>query len=118
VQAGAVAPKRFRRCGPGEIHPELADYVGAYDSPELGESHVITMSGDHLEVRLESPLRRLVWRRLKCCGPDIFVAPIDGEPSMTNVSVRFERDSHGQICALSYTINRAARTRFIRRSHC
>lgn len=82
------------------------DYIGDYISEELGECHRVHWGDGELFVGLPSPLRSLLWRRLMRRIDDVFTAEIPGEPSASNVTVRFVRDAKGCVCELTYALNR------------
>lgn len=99
-----AGPGTFR--APDDSEVDLSEYEGRYLQPELEEIHVISRTENGLTVSLPSPVRRLVWNDLICIRGDLFVARVDGEPSCTNVTIRFLRDASNEISGLSYSINR------------
>jgi CubicO group peptidase (beta-lactamase class C family) len=120
-RSGCEAPRLLRRVAePGafresdESSASLAEYEGHYLQPELAETHIVRRDGNGLSVTLPSPIRRLVWKDLVRIEGDLFVAPVDGEPSCTNVIVRFLRDASNEISGLSCSINRCRNVVFQR----
>ena len=89
-------------------------FAGRFVSDVLQEYHSVLAHDGYLEIELESPLRSLVWRRLVPVAGDLFTSVIDGEPSMTNVQVRFERDGTGEVTGFCYYLSRCRRVRFSR----
>jgi len=51
-------------------------------------------------------MRDLVWGELTPVAGDLFVAIIEGEPSCTNVTVKFLRDGQGRVNGFSCSVNR------------
>jgi CubicO group peptidase (beta-lactamase class C family) len=112
-RTGCAPARRLQRvAGPGAFRAsddagdDLSVYEGRYLQPELEEIHVISRTENGLKVSLPSPMRRLVWNDLVRIRGDFFVAQVEGEPSCTNVTVRFLRDGSGGVSGLSYSINR------------
>ncbi len=85
---------------------DLAPYAGAYHNDLLGETHLVEMVDGTLEVRLASALRKLMWRRLRPRGDDLFSAVIPGDDSDTDVSLLFRRDATGAITGFAYNLSR------------
>jgi CubicO group peptidase (beta-lactamase class C family) len=112
-RTGCEPPRRLQRVAgpgafraPGAAESDLAAYAGRYHASDLEETHVVCCDERGLTVTLPSPMRRLVWKDLVRVGGDLFVAQVEGEPSCTNVTVRFLRGGSGGVTALSYSINR------------
>lgn len=112
-RTGCELPRSLQRvAGPGafrapdDAEADLAEYAGRYHQPDLEETHVVRCAEHGLTVALPSPMRRLVWKELVRVGGDLFVARVEGEPSCTNVTLRFLRDGSGGVTGLSYSINR------------
>jgi len=80
--------------------------VGRYRLHGLNETHVVSLRNGRLRIEIPGPLRNLVWGDLTPVAGDLFVAPVEGEPSCTNVTVKFLRNDRGAVAALSYSINR------------
>lgn len=85
---------------------DFASFTGCYRNGGLEEDHEIRLLDGKLKVTIPSPLRDLVWGELTPVAGDLFVALIEGEPSCTNVTVKFLRDQHGRVESLSYSLNR------------
>jgi D-alanyl-D-alanine carboxypeptidase len=92
----------------------LSDYVGAYRSALLGETHYVEQGPEGLEISLKSRMRALLWRALKPRGQDLFSAVIAGEPSDTDVTIIFRRDSEGRTIGFDYNLSRTRGVRFER----
>lgn len=121
LRLGCEAPRRLLRTEdprtkPAEAPGDLDEFVGRYVCDEIAEQHETYLRDNALHVQIASPLRNLVWDELARVGGDFFVALIGGEPSCTNVAVRFLRDRHGAVAGLSYSINRCHDVRFHKRS--
>lgn len=85
----------------------LEDLTGAYRSPLLGETHYVRIAaGGELEITLDSSLRRLSWRKCTHRAKDVFTADVRGEPTQTNLTVRFVRDGKGTVSGMTYTTYR------------
>lgn len=115
ITSGPLPPRHFQHCVPGTLRFAPADYTGCYGSEILGETHIVSEAADGLEVRLANPFRQLLWRRLIPCSPAVFIAPIEGEPSCTNVTLHFERGPDGRVVSFRCNINRAFGMQFMRR---
>jgi len=85
---------------------KLKTLAGSYYSDELKETHDVNLQEGHLHVKIPCPVRRLEWEKLVPVSGDLFGAMIAGEPSCTNVAVRFLRDTNGVCRGLRYSINR------------
>ena len=59
-------------------------------------------------------MRPLLWSRLVRRTDYVFTAPIDGEPSETNVTLRFVTDPSGAVSGFDYTLSRVYGLRFER----
>jgi CubicO group peptidase (beta-lactamase class C family) len=92
----------------------MHEFAGRFVSDVLQECHSVLAHDGYLEIELESPLRSLVWRTLVPVAGDLFTSVIDGEPSMTNVQVRFERDRTGTVTGFCYYLSRCKCVRFAR----
>lgn len=93
------------RSDSGAVPIDPATYMGRYYHAGLQESHLISWSEDALEVSLPGPLRTLVWKKLLPVSENLFIASVEGEPSCTNVTVRFLREG-SRIIGLTYNLNR------------
>lgn len=82
------------------------EFCGRYYHDCLEEVHAVTAADGGLNIQIASPIRNLAWNRLAQVVGDLFVAPIDGEPSCTNVTVKFFRDRDGKVCSMSCSLNR------------
>jgi len=103
VTFGNGPPVSFIRWLPRDRPVVTAHYEGRYRSQLLGETHVVSAIHDGgLEVALDSPLRRLSWRTLKPLEPDWFCAPIATEPSLSNLTLHFQRDAFGRVTGFRY----------------
>jgi CubicO group peptidase (beta-lactamase class C family) len=123
---GASPPRRFRRIptdprsgavvAPPAPATEPDEYAGRYRSDELGEEMIVTAARDRgaLDVRLQSPLRTLLWRELRPVAGDLFHAVIPGCPTVTNVSALFRRAADGRVSALLHQTSRAGVVTFER----
>lgn len=87
-------------------------YVGTYLCPTLGERHEILWNGKELAVSTGAAVRPLLWSRLVRRTDAVFTAPIDGEPSETNVTLRFLSAPDGAITGFDYTLSRVYGLRF------
>jgi hypothetical protein len=92
----------------------LADYAGAYRNELMGEIHHVRFDGGALAVTLASPVRALLWGRLKPRGGGLFSAVIPGEPSDTDVTLQFQRGSDGGVASFDYNLSRNRGVRFTR----
>jgi CubicO group peptidase (beta-lactamase class C family) len=109
------APVIFRRWQDIAVEQTLAQFVGAYYSSLLGETHYIAVAADgSLEISLSSALRQLAWRKLRWRARDLFTAEIPGESSQSNVVVRFMRDPVDRITGLRYSTYRCRDLSFAR----
>ncbi len=107
VQFGALPKCVFQPVAPEPLHVDTPDdYVGEYVSDELGECHRVRWENNDLVVELSSPLRTLLWRSLSRRIGDVFTAEIPGEPSASNVTVRFVRGPNGSVHELAYALSR------------
>jgi CubicO group peptidase (beta-lactamase class C family) len=107
-----LQPVADPRLAPRPNPAGLYEYTGRYFSDELQETHELTVQDGFLHVHIPSPTRDLVWSKLvPVCG-DLFGALIDGEPSCSNVAVRFLRDENSSCTGLSYSISRCTDVRF------
>ena len=96
------------------VAPDVADALaGCYHSSELGEYFHVLRDADGAYVQGANTCRPLLWRRLKQVAPDLFVCLVDGEPSVTNVVVRVEREN-GRVQACLFSLNRVFNLRFDR----
>ena len=91
---------------PGSPPTDFVTFAGRYYHEGFEEVHEVSLHNDKLRVDIPSPLRDLVWDELTPVAGDLFVALIEGEPSCTNVTVKFLRDGKGRVTALSYSLNR------------
>lgn len=110
---GALQPVRLARCGDA-LPIDPSRYVGVYRCPTLGERHEITWNGKELVVSTGSAVRPLLWSRLVRRVGEVFTAPIDGEPSETNVTLRFLTSPKGAVTGFDYTLSRVYGLRFER----
>jgi D-aminopeptidase len=99
------------KCGDA-LPVDPSSYVGIYRCPALGERHEITWNGKELIVSTGSPMRPLLWSRLKRRTDSVFTAPIEGEPSETNVTLRFLTNPNGTVAGFDYTLSRVYGLRF------
>ena len=91
---------------PAAPPPDWETFAGRYHLDGLDETHVVGLQNGRLRVEIPGPLRNLVWGDLTPVAGDLFVALVEGEPSCTNVTVKFLRNETGAVTALSYSINR------------
>jgi len=101
------------KCGDA-LPVDPSRYVGIYRCPTLGERHDITWNGKELIVSTGSAMRPLLWSRLVRRTDRVFTAPIDGEPSETNVTLRFLAGPDGVVTGFDYTLSRVYGLRFER----
>ena len=99
------------KCGDA-LPVDPSRYIGIYRCPTLGERHEITWNGKELIVSTGSPMRPLLWSRLVRRTDSVFTAPIDGEPSETNVTLRFLTSPNGAVTGFDYTLSRVYGLRF------
>jgi CubicO group peptidase (beta-lactamase class C family) len=86
--------------------PDFASFTGIYRNSGLQEEHEVSLLDGKLQIAIPGPLRKLVWGELSPVVGDLFVALVEGEPSCTNVTVKFLRDEKGWVEALSYSLSR------------
>lgn len=103
---GALAPDTFEKCEAPLAIADPSRYTGTYRSRVLGEHHTIAWDGKNLRVSTGSPLRPLVWSRLSRRAGEVFTAPIDSEPSESNVTLKFTIGSDGKASGFEYNISR------------
>jgi CubicO group peptidase (beta-lactamase class C family) len=114
LHEGAICD-RFVRCADRPLTVEAPQrYVGSYVSRLLGERHSVEWDGSNLRVSTGSVLRPLVWSRLARRLGDVFTAPIDSEPSETNVTLKFLSNARGEIAGFECSLNRVHRLLFER----
>jgi CubicO group peptidase (beta-lactamase class C family) len=101
-----LSPVTDPRTEPAALPTDFENLVGYYRLEGLEEAHEICLQNGRLHVAIPGPLRKLVWGDLTAVAGDLFVALVDGEPSCTNVTVKFLRNKRGAVAALSYSINR------------
>jgi len=101
------------KCGDA-LPVDPSRYVGVYRCPTLGERHDITWNGKEFVVSTGSAMRPLLWSRLVRRTDSVFTAPIDGEPSETNVTLRFLTSPDGTVTGFDYTLSRVYGLRFER----
>lgn len=111
VRIGARAAQRLRSIPdpldvPVPLPADYEDFAGVYRNERLGIEQVVEVGGGEIAVRLPSRIRELVWNKLYAVTGDLFVAPVEGEPSCTNVVIRFRRDGQGGVCGLRYSLSR------------
>ena len=111
VRIGARAAQGLRpiqdpRDVPVPLPADYEDFAGVYRNETLGIEQVVEAGGGEIAIRLSSRMRGLVWNRLFAVAEDLFVAPVEGEPSCTNVVIRFRRDGQGAVCGLRYSLSR------------
>lgn len=85
---------------------DFESFTGIYRNSGLAEDHEVSLRDGKLHIAIPSPLRKLVWGELTPVIGDLFVALVEGEPSCTNVTVKFLRDEKGWVEALSYSLSR------------
>ncbi len=85
---------------------DFESFTGRYYHDGFEEVHEVSLRENKLRVDIPSPVRDLVWGELTPVAGDLFIALIEGEPSCTNVTVKFLRDGDGRVTALPYSINR------------
>ncbi len=85
---------------------DFESFTGRYYHEGFEEAHEVSLCEGKLRVDIPSPLRNLVWGELTPVAGDLFVALIEGEPSCTNVTLKFLRDAQDRVTALSYSVNR------------
>jgi len=95
-------PLRYLQAMPADFET----FTGHYWLETLDEIHRVSLQDGRLIVSIGSPVRDLVWSELAPVTGDLFVAPVDGEPSCTNVTVQFLRTGNGQVNGLTTSINR------------
>jgi CubicO group peptidase (beta-lactamase class C family) len=101
-----LEPVADPRKEPAAPPPDWETFTGRYRLHGLNETHVVSLRNGRLRIEIPGPLRNLVWGDLTPVAGDLFVAPVEGEPSCTNVTVKFLRNDRGAVAALSYSINR------------
>jgi CubicO group peptidase (beta-lactamase class C family) len=111
---GALPPNALTKCGAPLPVADPARYVGLYRCPSLGERHEIRWNGKELSVSSGSSVRPLLWSRLVRRAGELFTAPIDSEPSETNVTLRFTTGPNGAVTGFDYSISRIYGLRFER----
>lgn len=103
---GALPPDTLEKCEAPLAIADPSRYTGTYRSRLLGEHHIIAWDGKDLRVSTGSPLRPLVWSRLSRRAGEVFTAPIDSEPSESNVTLKFTIGSDGKASGFEYNISR------------
>jgi CubicO group peptidase (beta-lactamase class C family) len=104
VRFGAGPPQRFTRWSAPPSPQSPAEFVGAYRSQAVGETHYVRLApSGGLEVSLDSGLRSLAWKALEHRAQDVFTAPLPSEPSASNLTLRFERDAENRIARFGYS---------------
>jgi D-aminopeptidase len=111
---GALPPIALGRCDAPLPVADPSRYVGVYRCPSLGERHEIAWTGAELVVSTGSAVRPLLWSRLVRRAGELFTAPIAGEPSETNVTLRFTTGRDGKIDGFDYCLSRVYALRFER----
>jgi len=101
-----LAPVADPRLDPVAPPVDFESFTGRYCHGGLEEVHEVSLQDGKLRIDIPGPLRDLVWSELTPVAGDLFVALIAGEPSCTNVTVRFLRNREGRVVGLSYAINR------------
>ena len=115
VTFGGARPLPFLCWTEHRAEVPCAAYEGRYRSPVLGEVHLVRAAADgQLEIFLESPLRQLSWRTLLPLARDCFCALIPGEPSLSNLTLQFERDAHERLTGFRYRTFRCRNVLFER----
>lgn len=115
VSTGSGTPAVFTLWRePRETQP-LDELAGRYRSALIGESHYVRVGAEGgIEITLDSALRRLSWKRCTRRAQDIFTADVRGEPTQTNLVVRFVRNGAGRVEGMTYTTNRCRDLLFAR----
>ena len=85
---------------------DFESFVGRYYHDGFEEAHEVSLQNGKLRIDIPSPMRDLVWGELTPVAGDLFVAIIEGEPSCTNVTVKFLRDGQGRVNGFSCSVNR------------
>jgi CubicO group peptidase (beta-lactamase class C family) len=117
VRFGAQSPRHFEPIAVPAAAPQAArldEYAGIYRSDELAEEVVLSPTDGELEIALRSPLRSLLWNRLRPLAGDLFCAVFETEPSLTNISALFRRDAEGRTIELHMATSRAGTVVFER----
>lgn len=115
VSFGSGIPSTFTLWREPRTEQPLDELAGRYRSSLIGETHYVQVSSDGgIEITLDSALRRLSWKRCTRREPDTFTADVRGEPTQTNLVVRFLRDASGRIEGMTYTTNRCRNLLFAR----
>jgi hypothetical protein len=105
VKFGVGEIVRFERWQ-APLSPPANDLVGRYYNAQLDETHEVVWRDGRLEVRLRPFFRELSWSALTHRNGDAFSALIAGEPSETNLMLRFARDASGRVTGFFYSTYR------------
>lgn len=105
----------YRIDEPGNMPASCSDeYSGKYFSPATQATHEINVCEAMLTVTLTSSDKELVWKNFNHVIGDLFTSEIEGEPSNTNVQIKFTRDKEYSITGLSYSLSRCLAVEFIK----
>lgn len=108
MESAAYAPANL-----AELSADAAnEFAGRYRCDALGVTYRLQPADSGFDVEIESRFFSLVWRRMRYTLDDVMVSEIPGEPSRTNVSLKFHRDARGRITGCAVLLERVGPVQF------